>query len=189
MQKYANEDVREMLEQETVSSPPWDNEDLNLLREEYLDWRTGMQPSDLIGTGPYVLTEFQYEGAIFERNEYYWNPDPIQFDGYVMENIPEPEVHGLKLFRGDWNVGFPMMIHPTAEVIEEVERQPGNFLFHLGPRTKMEYVVIDCGPIDAQEDPNSISFPWNMIEFRQALAYALDYDYSIDSSEPGRPKG
>ena len=69
-------------------------------------WNSQTPPADLVGTGPFVLREYQPgQRLVFERNPRYWRKAPTgarcrTLDRIVLEIVPEQNAELLRLQSG-----------------------------------------------------------------------------------------
>jgi len=132
-------------EEHATEDDPW--------AKEY--WKTGT-----IGTGPYKLASFT-PGVewVLEPYEGYWNKDAIKNSGIIVKVIPSAETRQLLLKAGDIDVvwGIPL------KNMKEMEKDP-NIKVVKFPSRSQNFVVMN----------NAIP-PFDKVEVRQAICYALPY--------------
>jgi peptide/nickel transport system substrate-binding protein len=141
-------------------------------------WDTATAPGEIVGTGPFVLKEFQVgQRLVFERNPRYWRKaadgTPLPYlDRLVLAIVPEQNTELLQLQSGATDLTYtdlrpedyvPVRRGEEAGKLKMVEAgvasDPDAFWFCLKPEAK-------------KNDPR-FAFVQRR-EFRQAISHAVD---------------
>jgi peptide/nickel transport system substrate-binding protein len=116
--------------------------------------------NNCIGTGPFVLKEYvRDDHMLFERFEHYWQPGLPYLDGIYVRYIPDAVTARAIMEAGQADYWMGGTARDLAEMQEEgFQRLSGwaGILLDIYPNTS---------------DPES---PWNDVNLRYALEYALD---------------
>lgn len=134
------------------------------------EWAQEFFNENMIGTGPYILTNFVRESIIeMEKNPDYWRGwGGKHFDRLVMKHVPERATHSLLIERGEAD----LVDNAPYDDLERLDALPN--------------VVV-------RNNPGPMPFVWMMrprgpledVRVRQALAYAIDYDAIIEEVMQG----
>jgi peptide/nickel transport system substrate-binding protein len=151
-------------------------------------WGTDTNPKDIVGTGPYVLASYKpNERIIFRRNPYYWrkglqgNPLP-QIERFVWQIVDSPETVLMQFRSGDLDL---MGVGPTSFQLLKGEEERGNFkIFNMGPASGTSFMSFNLNQGKRKgkpvHDPTKIKW-FNMVQFRQAVAYGIDRQTLINN--------
>jgi peptide/nickel transport system substrate-binding protein len=112
-----------------------------------------------VGTGPYMLKSFNGQELVVERNPTYWQADKIRVQELVFTKASEGQVNQLRLAEGayDWNAMFVPDIE-NSYVAKDPEHN--KYWFPQGGVISL-YLNLTMAPFDD-------------VEFRRGLAYAID---------------
>ncbi len=155
-------------------------------------WGTDTNPAQIIGNGPYRIKSYETsQRVVFERNPYYWrqgtqgNPQPY-IDEFVIQ-IVESNDNALMQFRsGGLDV---ISIPPNYFSLIKREENRGNFtIYEGGPTLSTTFLCFNLnqGSRDGQSLVNPIRSRWfNTLEFRQAVAHAIDRQTMINNTFQG----
>ncbi|NEP54074.1 MAG: ABC transporter substrate-binding protein, partial [Moorea sp. SIO3C2] len=144
-------------------------------------WGTSTSPDQVVCNGPYVLKNFTPgERVIFERNPYYWRQDDQGNEQpYIQEivwQVVESQDSELVQFRSG---GLDVTgVKPDNFSLLKREEDRGNFTIHNGgPAAGSLFISFNLnkGSRDGKPLVDPIKSRWfNTLEFRQAVAYAID---------------
>ena len=151
-------------------------------------WGTDSDPRQVIGNGPYTLVSYSpSQRVIFERNPYYWRKDAagnsLPYIQRFIWQIVESTDAALVQFRsgGLDTVG----VTPANFSLLKREEERGNFEIQTGgPAFGTTFIAFNQnqGSRDGQPLVDPIKSRWfNSVEFRQAVAYALDRGTMINN--------
>lgn len=122
-----------------------------------------------IGTGPYKFKElFENSFASFEKNENYWGEAPV-CDTIELRYFSEPSARLIALQNGEIDV----CISPSTNELEYVKEDSSLELIET-VGSKSVYLTF-----------NTEKEPYSNLEFRQAVAYAIDDQAVIDIVSDG----
>jgi peptide/nickel transport system substrate-binding protein len=142
-------------------------------------WGVDTSPKKLIGTGPFMMTQYvPADRIVYKRNPYYWKVDQEgnqlpYLDGMIMLIVPSVDTQFLKFQAGEIDV-YGMRGEDYA-VLKPKEKE-GNFtITEGGPTFGSEFVILNWS------HPDPVKFKWfNNPQFRKALAHAIDRKTFID---------
>ncbi len=133
------------------------------LTDAYIETATGT----LVGTGP-----FTYEGyevgveVIFKAFDDYWDGRSA-LDRIVLSEIVDANARNLALLSGD----IDLLLDPMDELLDMINSTAG-LTVEEGPQgTVIQYLGMNNNLIN--------------VTFREAISYALDYDYILDELRQG----
>ncbi|AFY31307.1 ABC transporter substrate-binding protein [Calothrix sp. PCC 7507] len=158
-------------------------------------WGVDTPPDQLIVNGPYKLERYDTsQRLIFRRNPYYWRKDaqgnPQPYIERIVWQIVESTDTSLLQFRsgGLDNVG----VTPEYFSLLKVQEKQGNFKIYNGgssPSTTFIFFNLNKGKRDGKPLVDPIKSRWfNTVEFRQAVAYAIDRQTMINNTYRGLGK-
>ncbi|WP_346293575.1 ABC transporter substrate-binding protein [Sphaerothrix gracilis] len=144
-------------------------------------WGTNTPPDQVVTNGPYRLSRYvPNERVVFERNPYYWrqdaagNPQPY-IERYIWE-VVESTTASLIQFRSGGTDAVGVSADEFALLKREEER--GNFkIYNGGPAFGTTFISFNLNQGSRNGKPlvDPIKSSWfTQVEFRQAIAYALD---------------
>lgn len=144
-------------------------------------WGTSTAPSEIICNGPYVLKAFTPgERVVFERNPYYWRTDdqgqPQPYLQEIVWQVVESQDSEFVQFRSG---GLDLTsVKPDNFSLLKREEERGNFsIYNGGPAPSSLFISFNLnkGSRDGKPLVDPIKSKWfNSLEFRQAIAYAID---------------
>ena len=138
-------------------------------------WRIDLLPQELVGTGPFLLSEYRpYQGIILKRNPNFWKIDRNgnrlpYLDGVLLPIISNGPERVMAFKRGRIDV---LAIRGQDYPFLKPEAQDGGFtIYNAGPALDSEFIVFN-------QNPASITYPkldWftNRL-FRQAMSHLVD---------------
>ncbi len=142
----------------------------------FADWAadagsTGTDPSRVIGTGPFVFTEWQQgTSATFAKNAEYWDDVP-NIDTFIFRVYPDSTAAVEAILAGE----IDSFENPDAADIETIE---------AGGIEVQIYDTYSFGFYGYNMDPEKTPL-FQQVEVRQALLYAIDRQSIIDNISLG----
>jgi len=135
------------------------------------------------GAGPYAITEWKInEQTVLTRNEYYWDQGKPYLDQITIKTVPDSNSMILQLQGGD----VDGVIGQTAIPYNRVAELQGdkNLQVVISPAAQNYFVRVNTNyhGIDKPLDPR---MPFADVNFRKALAHAIDYQTMIDTVQFG----
>ncbi|MEM1252448.1 MAG: ABC transporter substrate-binding protein [Cyanobacteria bacterium P01_H01_bin.21] len=144
-------------------------------------WGTSTNPSDIVFNGPYMLKTFTPgERVVFERNPYYWRTDdqgqPQPYLQEIIWQVVESQDSELVQFRSG---GLDLTgVKPDNFSLLKREEERGEFtIYNGGPAASSLFISFNLnkGSRDGKPLVDPIKSRWfNTLEFRQAVAHAID---------------
>jgi peptide/nickel transport system substrate-binding protein len=155
-------------------------------------WGVDTPPDEIIVNGPYKLERYDTsERIVFRRNPYYWRKDAQGNSQPYIERlvwqIVENTDNSLLQFRsgGLDTVG----VTPDYFSLLKVQEKQGNFKVYgnePGTGTNFVFFNLNKGKRNGKPLVNPIKSRWfNTVEFRQAVAYAIDRQTMINNTFRG----
>ncbi len=152
-------------------------------------WGVDTDPDKIIVNGPYRMASYQTnERVVFERNPYYWRKDtqgnPMPYIERFIWQIVENTDTALLQFRSG---GLDMLgVSPLTFSLLKREEKRGDFtIYDGGPSSGTSFIAFNLNKgrkKDGTPLVNPIKSRWfNTVEFRQAVAYAIDRKTLIDN--------
>lgn len=128
------------------------------------------QPEEDISAGPFILERINPSEALLVRNEQFFDNDLVAPDNVVVRNYTGNEQIWDFLQAGDLDFG-PFVATPT-DVMEGIEAVDGN-------RADVSY-----SPVVASMAFNQSHEPFDDLNVRRGLAYAIDYEQMVEIGSP-----
>ena len=135
------------------------------------EWRTdpgatGVDPSRVVGTGPFKFREWiQGDSVTLDRNDDYYGKVPY-IDSYVLRVWPDQTAMVNALLNGEIDSA-----ELSASDIAAVEGAPGIQVVHF-PTRNFSYYEFNLDP--------EVTTKWQDVRVRQALLYALDRESIVN---------
>lgn len=145
-------------------------------------WGTDTDPKKIVGNGMYALEDYQTsQRVIFRRNPYYWrkdragNPQPY-IERIVWQIVENTDTSFLQFRSGSLDT---INITPDYFSLMKKEEERGKFkIYSGGPEMSTTFVVFNLNRAKNSNGENlvdPIKSKWfNKLEFRQAVAHAID---------------
>lgn len=153
-------------------------------KPEFLSkWSVSTPPEEIIVNGPYQVESYATsQRIIFRRNPYYWQ-DPKPFIERVFWQIVENQDVELVRFRSkDLD---SMSVSPEYFSLLKREEDRSNFtIYNGGPAYGTRFITFNLNKGSREDKPlvDPVRSRWfNTLEFRQAIAHAIDRDKTIDN--------
>lgn len=144
-------------------------------------WGTSTPPSEIISNGPYMLKAFTPgERVVFERNPYYWRTDdqgqPQPYLQEIIWQVVESQDSEFVQFRSG---GLDLTsVKPDNFSLLKREEERGQFtIYNGGPAPSSLFISFNLnkGSRDGTPLVDPVKSRWfNTLEFRQAVAHAID---------------
>ncbi len=155
-------------------------------------WGVDTPPSEIIVNGPYKIERYDTsQRVVFRRNPYYWRKDAQgnsqPYIERVIWEIVESTDTSLLQFRsgGLDTVG----VSPDYFSLLKVQEKQGNFkIYNGGPTSSTSFVWFNLnkGKRDGKPLLDPVKSRWfNNVQFRQAVAYAIDRQTMINNTFRG----
>ncbi|MEH2204593.1 MAG: ABC transporter substrate-binding protein [Nostoc sp.] len=155
-------------------------------------WGVDTPPNEIIVNGPYKIDRYDTsQRVVFRRNPYYWRKDAQgnsqPYIERVIWQIVESTDTSLLQFRsgGLDTVG----VSPDYFSLLKVQEKQGNFtIYNGGPTSSTSFVWFNLnkGKRDGKSLVDPVKSRWfNNVQFRQAIAYAIDRQTMINNTFRG----
>ena len=155
-------------------------------------WGVDTPPDQLIVNGAYKLERYDTsQRIIFRRNPYYWRKDaqgnPQPYIERIVWQIVESTDTSLLQFRsgGLDNVG----VSPEYFSLLKAQEKQSNFkIYNGGPNSSLTFLFFNLNQGKREGKPlvEPVKSRWfNTLEFRQAVAYAIDRQTMINNTFRG----
>ena len=155
-------------------------------------WGVDTPPQELIVNGPYKLERYDTsQRVIFRRNPYYWRKDaqgkPQPYIERIVWQIVESTDTSLLQFRsGDLD---SIGVSPDYFSLLKVQEKQGNFkIYNGGPSSSTSFISFNLNKGKRKNQPlvDPIKSKWfNNVQFRQAVAYAIDRQTMLNNTFRG----
>ncbi|MGJ3249898.1 MAG: ABC transporter substrate-binding protein [Elainellaceae cyanobacterium] len=155
-------------------------------------WGTDTDPADIIANGPYRLASYvPSQRVVFERNLHYWRRDeqgnPMPYVERLIWQIVESSDASVIQFRSG---GLDVLgISPDYFALLKREESRGDFTIYEGgpvPSTSFIAFNLNQGRRNGVPLVDPIKSRWfNTVNFRQAVAYAIDRQRMINNTFQG----
>lgn len=155
-------------------------------------WGTDTDPQKIIGNGPYRMRSYQGgERIILERNPYYWrrdaegNPQPY-VEQFIIQIVESTDNSLIQFRSGGLDT---IAIQPNYFSLIKQEENRGDFtIYSGGPALSTSFITFNLNKGKRNGTPlvNPIKSRWfNTLEFRQAIAHAIDRQTMINNTFQG----
>ncbi|UKO96305.1 ABC transporter substrate-binding protein [Nostoc sp. UHCC 0870] len=155
-------------------------------------WGVDTPPEQIIVNGPYKLERYDTsERVVFRRNPYYWRKSPQGQPQPYIERIVWQIVENTDTSLLQFRSGGLDSVGVTAEYFSLLKKQEkqGNFkIYGREPGTGTNFILFNLnkGRRDGKPLVDPIKSRWfNTVEFRQAVAYAIDRQTMINNTFRG----
>ena len=151
-------------------------------------WGNNTDPQEIVGNGPFVLESYSTsQQVVFKRNPYYWKKDaqgnPLPHIDRYRWRIVENQNTGLLKFRSGELDSFGL--RPEDFALLKKQEKIGNFTIYTGgPSPGTNFLSFNLNQATRNGKPlvDPIKSRWfRTLEFRQAVAYAIDRQGLIDT--------
>lgn len=149
-------------------------------------WGTDTPPDQIIVNGPYKMERYvPAQRLIFRRNPYYWKQDPQgqqlpYVDRIIWQFLESDDTQLLRFRSGELDaLGDAGALRPEDFSLLKREEERGDFTIHIGgPRSSTLFLSFNLNRgnnENGQPLVDPVKSRWfNTLEFRQAVAYAID---------------
>ena len=153
-------------------------------------WGINTKPSEIVGTGPFTLGEYKAgERVVMLRNARYWRKDkegkPLPYiTRWVRVIAGSQETESLLFEKGQTHF---LAVRGIDFNRFEQKAEQGNYqMVDAGPTFNTNFLVFNMNP----RNPNLEEEPWkyewfNNLNFRRAVAYAMDKETMINQALAG----
>jgi len=150
-------------------------------------WGIDTDPAKVVVNGPYRMESFTAEEVIFRRNPYYWRKDAAgnslpYIDRIHWKVIQNRETALQQFLEGKLDVigdGSPLRSTEIAQ-LKSQETHGKLQIYDGGPRSNTLFLTFNLNRAQKQDGKPLVapvkSRWFNTLEFRQAVAYAIDRD-------------
>ena len=155
-------------------------------------WGTETPPEEIISNGPYRLAAYQPgERIILERNPYYWRKGDDgaaqpYIERFVLQIVESPDTAMMQFRSGGLDV---LSVPANYFALIKREEERGNFtIYNGGPALSTTFLSFNLNQASRAGQPlvDPIKSRWfNTLEFRQAIAHAIDRPSMINSIYQG----
>ena len=141
-------------------------------------WGTTTTPGDIVGTGPFVLREYQPgQRLVLDRNQKYWrkaeNGDALPYiDRLVLELVPDQNAELLRLQSGATDLTHSELRSDDYIPVRRAEAEGKLTMVELGVAPDADAFWFCLKPEKKARDPR-FAFV-SRREFRQAISHAVD---------------
>jgi len=141
-------------------------------------WSPGTAPTEIVGTGPFVLREFQVgQRLVLDRNPRYWRKAPDggslpYLDRIVLELVPDQNAELLRLQSGATDITYSELRPEDYVPVRRGEQEGKLKMVELGVGTDADAFWFCLKPEAKKNDPR-LAFVQKR-EFRQAISHAVD---------------
>ena len=155
-------------------------------------WGVDTPPDQIVVNGPYKLERYDTsQRVIFRRNPYYWRKGPKGEPQPYIERIVWPIVESTDTSLLQFRSGSldTEGVSPEYFSLLKAQEKQGNFkIYNGGPATGTTFILFNLnkGKRDGKSLVNPVKSSWfNTVEFRQAVAYAIDRQTMINNTFRG----
>ncbi|MBD6614899.1 ABC transporter substrate-binding protein [Komarekiella sp. 'clone 1'] len=155
-------------------------------------WGVDTPPDQIIVNGPYKLERYDTsQRVVFRRNPYYWRKGPQgesqpYIERIVWQIVESTDTALLQFRSGGLDT---QAVTPDYFSLLKVQEKQGNFkIYNGGPSTGTTFVLFNLnkGKRDGKPLVDPVKSRWfNTVEFRQAVAYAIDRETMINNTFRG----
>ena len=152
-------------------------------------WGIGTPPKDIVCSGMYTFDNYvPNQRLTFKKNPYYWRKDvkggaQPYIDRIVWKSVDNQDTSMMQFRSGGPDLIEP--IRPEDFELLKAEEQRGKFTVQVGGlRQGFSYLTFNLNQGKRNGKPlvDPIKSKWfNKVEFRQAIAYALDLDRMVNN--------
>lgn len=141
-------------------------------------WGTTTAPGDIVGTGPFILREYQPgQRVVFDRNQKYWrkaeNGDALPYiDRLVLELVPDQNAELLRLQSGSTDLTHSELRSDDYIPVRRAEQEGKLTMVELGVAPDADAFWFCLKPEKKSRDPRFAFI--SKREFRQAISHAVD---------------
>ncbi len=155
-------------------------------------WGVDTPPEELIVNGPYKLERYDTsQRVVFRRNPYYWRKDAQgksqpYIERIIWQIVESTDTALLQFRSGDLD---SIGVSPDYFSLLKVQEKQGNFkIYNGGPSSSTSFMSFNLnkGKRDGKPLVDPIKSQWfNNVQFRQAVAYAIDRQTMLNNTFRG----
>jgi peptide/nickel transport system substrate-binding protein len=155
-------------------------------------WGTDTPPAQIIGNGPYTLVSYSpTQRIILKRNPNYWQQDDTgnqqpYIERFILEIVESTDTSLMQFRSGGLDL---ISITPDYFRLVKREEERGNFrIYEGGPTLSTSFLCFNLnkGSRNGQPLVDPVKSRWfNSLEFRQAIAHAIDRQTMINNIYQG----
>ena len=141
-------------------------------------WNTGTPPADLVGTGPFVLREYQPgRRVVLDRNPRYWRTAEDgttlpYLDRIVLQFVPDQNAELLRIQSGETDLTSGELRQEDYAPIRRAAEEGRLRLIELGVGPDADAFWFCLKPDATRADPRAVFV--QRPEFRKAISHAVD---------------
>ncbi|NEU74914.1 ABC transporter substrate-binding protein [Hassallia byssoidea VB512170] len=157
-------------------------------------WGTDTSPTQLIVNGPYILERYDIgQRLVFRRNPHYWRKDAQgneqpYIERIVWQIVGSTDTSLLQFRSGGLDV---VEVEPQYFSLLKQQEKQGNYKIYSEPSFRPEFFAFNLNKAIRDGKPlvDPIKSRWfNTVEFRQAVAYAIDRQTMLNNTFQGLGK-
>jgi peptide/nickel transport system substrate-binding protein len=139
--------------------------------------------SEIVGAGPYVLSDYRPgERVILNRNPYYWDQPKPYVDEFVFQQVSSADTALLRFRSGDLDVYG--LRGEDFQLLKKEETKRKFTIYNSGPNTGQLFMMFNLNqgrnPETGKPFVDPVRSKWfNEVKFRQAVAYAIDRESMV----------
>ncbi len=157
-------------------------------------WGTDTPPAQLIVNGPYILERYDTgQRLVFRRNPYYWRKDALgnsqpYIERIVWQIVESPDTALVQFRSGGLDA---VGLEPQYFSLLKRQEKQGKYKIYSEPSFHPEFFVFNLNKATRDGKPlvDPVKSRWfNTVEFRQAVAYAIDRQRILNNTFQGLGK-
>jgi peptide/nickel transport system substrate-binding protein len=155
-------------------------------------WSVDTPPEEIIVNGPYKIERYDTsQRIIFRRNPYYWRKDAQgnsqpYIERIIWQIVESTDASLLQFRSGDLD---SISVSPDYFSLLKVQEKQGNFTIYNGGQSSSTLFLsfnLNKGKRNNQPLVDPIKSQWfNNVQFRQAVAYAIDRQTMLNNTFRG----
>ena len=152
-------------------------------------WTLATPVAQLVGSGPYIIQEYRpSERVIYKPNPYYWKKGTPNIKQLVMQIVESPDTALLR-FRSQ-ELDMYRLRGEDYQLLKRFEARDRYKIYNVGPSTGQGFIMFNLNkgrnPKTNEPFVEPIKSKWfNDVNFRRAVAYALNRDAMITNISRG----
>jgi peptide/nickel transport system substrate-binding protein len=152
-------------------------------------WTLATPVSQLVASGPYIIQEYRpSQRIIYKPNPYYWKQGKPYIQNFVMQIIESPDTELLSFRSGQ--LDMYRLLSADYQLLKRFEKRDGYKIYNAGPDSGQSFVMVNLNkgrnPKTNEPFVDPIKSKWfNDVNFRRAMAYAIDREAMITNLSRG----
>jgi peptide/nickel transport system substrate-binding protein len=152
-------------------------------------WTLATPVSQLVASGPYIIQEYRpSQRIIYKPNPNYWKKGKPYIEKFVMQIIESPDTQFLSFRSGDLDIY--RLRSEDYQLLKRFEKRDGYKIYNAGPDSGQAFITFNLNkgrnPKTNEPFVDPIKSKWfNDVNFRRAIAYALDRETMINNLSRG----